>query len=290
MVNDTVSGNDISSKYPGQYTEVGSTLTGSRYSLSGKTAKACPWRPNTSYSYIAKSAADAKAYCEKYSGPQSSASNMTYAVLSKSGYPSAGFVAAPSVPMNGTVTTTPPVTTVPVTTTTAAPPADGDLVKELRPENGALWNVKASFGVGDKVFTDRDFTYSTIPDMLTGAELIQTNCEGKFVEGQQAEFTAAKNITVYAAVDERVENTPEWLSDWQKTAIKLTTSNDLTFVVYSRCVRQGENIVPGTNGQSSYCVNYTVIAAEHKGDVNYDHKFDIADLVTMKKFLLGAGI
>lgn len=290
MVNDTVSGNDISSKYPGQYTEVGSTLTGSRYSLSGKTAKACPWRPNTSYSYIAKSAADAKAYCEKYSGPQSSASNMTYAVLSKSGYPSAGFVAAPSVPMNETVTTTPPVTTVPVTTTTAAPPADGDLVKELRPENGALWNVKASFGVGDKVFTDRDFTYSTIPDMLTGAELIQTNCEGKFVEGQQAEFTAAKNITVYAAVDERVENTPEWLSDWQKTAIKLTTSNDLTFVVYSRCVRQGEKIVPGTNGQSSYCVNYTVIAAEHKGDVNYDHKFDIADLVTMKKFLLGAGI
>lgn len=289
VVNDTVSSSDISSKYPGQYTEVGSTLTGSKYSLSGKTAKACSWRPNTNYTYTAKSAADAKTYCEKYSGPQSSASNMTYATLSKSGYPSAGFIVAPSVSMNETVTTTTTTTTLPVTTTTAAPPADGQLVKELRPENGALWSIKKNMNSGDKVFTDRDFTYFSVPELLTGAEMIQTNCDGKFVDGNQAEFTAAKNMTVYAAVDVRVENIPDWLSDWQKTAISLTTSNDLTFAVYSRCVRQGEKIVLGTNGQSSYCVNYTVIAAEHKGDVNFDYKFNVADLVTMQKYLLGAG-
>ena len=291
VVNDTVSSNDISSKYPGQYTEVGSALTGSKYSLKGKTAKACSWRPNTNYSYTAKSAADAKAYCEKYSGPQSSASNMTYATLSKSGYPSAGFVVSPSISMNETVTaTTTTVTiTVPITTTTAAPPADGQLIKELRPENGAVWSIKENFSVDDKVFSDRDFTYYSVPELLKGSELIQTNCDGKFIEGQQASFSAARNMTVYAAVDVRVENIPDWLKDWQKTSMQMTTSNDLVFNVYSHCLRQGERIVLGTNGQSSYCVNYTVLAAPHLGDVNKDGRFNIADLVAMQKYLLGAG-
>ena len=279
VVNDTVSTSDISSKYPGQYTEVGSTLTGSKYSLKGKTAKACSWRPNTNYTYTPKSAVDAKTYCEKYSGPQSSSFNMTYASLNKSGYPSAGFIVAPSVSMNETVTTT----------TAAAPSTDGTLVKELNTENGALWSIQEGFSVGDRVFTDRTFTYSKLPDLLKGAELIQTNCDGKFVDGKQASFTAAKNLTAYVAVDVRVENTPEWLKDWQKTSMQLTTSNDLIFGVYSRCVRQGEKVVLGTNGQSSYCVNYTVLAAPHLGDVNKDGKFNIADLLAMQKFLIGAG-
>ena len=291
VVNDTVSSNDISSKYPGQYTETGSTLTGSKYSLKGKTATVCNWRPSSNYSYSAKSAADAKSHCEKYSGTQSSASNMTYAAFAKAGYPSAGYTVAPSAkmdehPIQTTATTT---TTAPVTTTTAAPPADGELVHDLRPENGAAWSIKQNFNSGDRVFTDRDFTYYSIPEILKGAELVLTNCDGKFIDGKQAEFVAAKNMAVYTAIDERVENVPEWLSDWQKTSIRMTTSNDLTFVVYSRCLRQGERITLGTNGQSSYCVNYTVIAAEHLGDVNKDSRFNIADLVMMQKYLLGAG-
>ena len=295
VVNDTVSSNDISSKYPGQYTEVGSTLTGSKYSLIAKTAAPCSWRPSANYSYAAKSAADAKSYCEKYSGAQGSAGTYTYAPFTKVGYPSAGYVTAPTEKMDEPVVTTvqtittEAITTTTTTTTTASPPADGQLIKELRPENGALWSIKQNFAEGDKVFTDRDFTYYFIPDLLKGAELVLTDCDGKYVDGNQAEFTAAKNMTVYAAVDERVENTPEWLKDWQKTSIRMTTSNGLTMVVYSRCTRQDEKIVLGSNGQSSYCVNYTILATEHKGDVNEDSRFNVADLVSMQKFLLGAG-
>lgn len=137
VVNDTVSSSDISSKYPGQYTEVGSTLTGSKYSLSGKTAKACSWRPSSNYSYNAKSAADAKSYCEKYSGPQSSAASMTYASFAKVGYPSAGYVVTPSEKMDEPMqTTTTAVTTTAITTTTTAvtePPkidVQGDVNKD----------------------------------------------------------------------------------------------------------------------------------------------------------------
>lgn len=288
VVNDTVSSNDISSKYPGQYTETSSTLTGSNFALTAKTAKACSWRPSTNYEYTAKSAADAKSYCEKYSGPQNSASNMTYASFAKAGYPSAGYVVTPSVKMDEQTSQTTTASTAP-STTTAAAPADGKLIKSLTPENGAAWSIKNNFSAADKVFTDRDFTYYSIPDLFKGAEFIQTNCDGKFAEGKQAEFTAAKNMTVYAAIDERVENTPEWLTDWQKTSIRMATSNDVTFVVYSRCVRKGETVICGTNGQSAYCVNYTLLAAEHMGDVNKDGKFNVSDLVSMQKYLLGAG-
>ncbi|MDO5148107.1 MAG: GDSL-type esterase/lipase family protein [Oscillospiraceae bacterium] len=115
VVNDSVSANDISSKYPGQYTETGSVLTGSGYSLTAKTASACSWRPVNNYGYKAKSASDAKTYCEKYSGSQSSASDMTYASFAKTGYPSSGYVTAPSEKMEEPVQTTtgPPVTTAP---------------------------------------------------------------------------------------------------------------------------------------------------------------------------------
>lgn len=37
IVNDSVSANDISSKYPGSYTETGSVLAGSNFSLTAKT-------------------------------------------------------------------------------------------------------------------------------------------------------------------------------------------------------------------------------------------------------------
>ncbi|SDA31282.1 Pectate lyase [Ruminococcus sp. YE71] len=273
VVNDSVSSSDISSKYPGQYTEEGSTLTGSNYSLTAKTATACSWRPNTNYSYTAKSAADAKSYCEKYSGPQSSASTMTYATLNKSGYPTSTYIVAPSVSMSDPVVT---------------PAISGNLVLDLKTENEAEWSIKSNFAEGDKVFTDRDFTYYSVPDFLKGAELIQTNCDGKNVEGSQAVFTAAGNMTVYVALDSRVENIPNWLKDWQKTPMQMSASNSVIFNVYSRCVRQGETVTLGTNGQSASCINYTVLAARHIGDVNKDGKFNEDDLNNLHRYLVGA--
>ena len=291
VVNDTVSSSDISSKYPGQYTETGSTLTGSKYSLTAKTAKACNWRPNTNYSYTAKSAADAKSYCEKNSGAQSSASNMTYASFSKAGYPSAGYVVTPGIKMDEPAVTTAPaaettaVTTTITTVTAPESPVSGNYVKELNTNNNAVWNIKQGFDVNSRIFTDRDFVFISVPKLLCGAEQVLTNCDGKFNNGIQAEFIAADNMTVYAAFDIRVENTPEWLSDWQKTNMKMTSNNDVAFNVYSRCVRSGEKIILGTNGQSSYCVNYAVFASGYKGDVNKDGRLNSDDIVSMQKFL-----
>jgi hypothetical protein len=90
-----------------------------------------------------------------------------------------------------------------------------------------------------------------------------------------------------------VENLPAWLADWTKTSMTAQTSNDVTMDVYSKKVTAGELMTLGTNGQSSYCVNYTVFAstAPEKiiGDVNADGQFSVADAVMMQKFLLNSG-
>lgn len=279
--------------YPGSYAESGSKFVNCKRTKIEGYAKNCSWRPNSNYTYSVKSADDAQNYCTKYSGVQTSPGNYTYAVFTKVGYPSAGYVTKPSVKMDeqpvqttNSVTTT--TTAIPVVTT-SADLLNSELIKELKTENGAKWSINQKLNEGDKLFTDRDFTYYSIPELLKNAEAIMTECDGKFVSGDQAVFTAAKNMTVYTAVDTRVEAIPQWLTDWQKTSMQISASNSVVFDVYSRCVRQGEKIVPGTNGQSSYCVNYTIFAAPHLGDVNNDGRFNVADIVAMQKYLLGTG-
>ncbi len=99
VVNDGTSTSDISSTYPGVYTDSGSVLVNSNYSLTASNAKACSWRPSSNYSYTAKTAGEAKNYCIAYSGVQTSRSNMTYAMFAEAGVPSAGYVTAPDTEM-----------------------------------------------------------------------------------------------------------------------------------------------------------------------------------------------
>lgn len=72
------------------------------------------------------------------------------------------------------------------------------------------------------------------------------------------------------------------------------SSNDVTFNIYKKDFKAGEKVVLGTNGQSAYCVNYTVLVKEYEknipekviGDVNADESFGLPDIVLMQKYLL----
>lgn len=275
VVNDGTSTSDISSTYPGVYTDSGSVLVNSNYSLVAKNAKACSWRPSSNYSYTAKTASDAKAYCTSYSGAQSSRSNMTYAMYAEAGVPSAGYVEAP--------------TEKPVEVT----PINGNLITNLVINDSSTftsWSIDSSVAMGDLLYGDRaDAFYASIPDMLIGAEAIVTSCDAKNFSSDLASFTASADMTVYVAIDVRVATLPEWLASWQKTGMSITNSKDVTFAVYSRCVRSGETVTLGKNGQSSGCVNYIVLAQTYKGDVNADSKFNVADLVMHQLYLLDSG-
>ncbi len=175
-------------------------------------------------------------------------------------------------------------------------PESGMLIQVLNVQdsgNRYNWHIAENAQVGSTIFGDRDFTYTALPEALVGAEYVQTACDSKFTNGTLASFTAGSDMIVYTAVDNRVETLPEWLNGWTKTTMTAQSSNDVTFDIYSRNITAGEVVTLGTNGQSSYCVNYTVFASTKPqkilGDVNVDGKLDVLDIVMLQKFLLNTG-
>lgn len=176
------------------------------------------------------------------------------------------------------------------------PALNGKLFKNLTVKDTTTyknWKIDDSAEVGDLVFGDREVKYISVPEELVGAEMIQTACDAKFSENDLAVFTAGADMTVYTAFDTRVDPLPEWLSDWEKTELTLANDGDVTFAVYKKTVKSGDTVTLGKNGQSAYCVNYTVFAKEDvkapeavKGDVNRDGDFNVADLVLLEKWLL----
>ena len=275
VVNDRP-GSDISATYPGVYTDSGSILTGSNYSLTASYAKACTWRPTSNYSYTAKTASDVKAYCMKNAGSKSSASAMTYAMFAEAGVPSAGYVTAPDTEMQEI----------------QIDPLNGTLIGELARKDKATyqnWALIPSVSIGDKIYGDRDFTYTALPATLLTSEAIQTACDAKNSTGELAVMTAAADCTVYVGLDSRVEKVPSWMKNFTKTSLTATTSNDVTFIFYSIALKAGETLTLGSNEQSASCINYTVIVQKAKGfrcDLNADGDFNVADAVMLQKWLL----
>lgn len=177
-------------------------------------------------------------------------------------------------------------------------PVNGRLMKNVKISEGAnpdSWLLDDNAAVGSLIFGDRDFTIAALPDVLSGAEILRTSCDAKGSTGDTASFTAGEDIDVLIALDNRVENIPEWLSEYEKLSEDkvMKSSNDVTFDLYKLTVKKGEKVTLGSNGQTYMCVNFTVFAVPAKndsplyGDVNTDGTVDISDLVLVQKFILG---
>jgi len=172
-------------------------------------------------------------------------------------------------------------------------PLNGRLIKNLTvldSERSVSWNIVPKAEEGGIVYGDRAFTFVNLPTELAGAEHIMIACDSKNSADNLAEFTAAEDITLYVALDSRVENVPAWMSEFEKTSLSFGSSNDVSFVVYSKSVKSGEKVTLGTNGQSTYCINYTAFASDVKeiiGDINADGKTNSADLVLLQNWILG---
>ena len=79
------------------------------------------------------------------------------------------------------------------------------------------------------------------------------------------------------------------MQNFTKTSLTAATSNDVTFIFYSIALKAGETLTLGSNEQSAYCINYTVIVQKAKGfrcDLNADGDFNVADAVLLQKWLL----
>ena len=143
---------------------------------------------------------------------------------------------------------------------------EGSLIQNLTIEdraNASGWGI-SSIKLDGKIFGDRDFTFTTVPDSVKGAEQIVTACNSKNSTKDVASFIVAKDLVLYVGLDSRVEIVPEWLSAAKKTEMKVVASNDVTFEIYKIEIDSGKTFTLGSNGQSSYCVNYIAFVQEAK--------------------------
>ena len=155
------------------------------------------------------------------------------------------------------------------------------------------WGIDSTAETGDALFGDRtreQCAALSLPQTLTGAELILTPCNAKNSSAEQAALIVAQNITLYVGLDSRVEKVPAWLADFSKTSDTVRTTNEVTFELYAKTMRKGESVTLGANGQASYCMNYIVLAANDSssltGDVNLDGSVTAADVDALLRYLM----
>ena len=147
-------------------------------------------------------------------------------------------------------------------------PVSGKLVKNLTVKdsaNASGWQLVNSAYTGSLIYGDRDFTYTSLASDLQNSEYIMTACDSKNTDSDLAEFTVEEPVDVYVMVDTREEeanSVPSWLSDYSRTSLTATSSNDVTFVAYKKSFNSGDRVVLGTNGMTGYVVNYTVFVKE----------------------------
>ncbi len=176
-------------------------------------------------------------------------------------------------------------------------PLDGTLIKTLNvldETNYESWSIQNNLQVGNNIYGDRDFTFTSIPKALTNTEYIRLSCDSKNSTNDIAEFTAVEDITVYIGLDTRVTTAPSWLDNWVNTGETATASNDVSYNIYRKDFNVNEKVTLGTNGQSSGVVNYfTAVSLQEEipqivlGDINEDGKADENDYILLKKYLLG---
>ncbi len=142
-------------------------------------------------------------------------------------------------------------------------PISGNLIENLERKDidrYLSWSIVTSMKTGDVVYGDRDFTYTSLPAEIDGAEAIRTACDSKLSTSDLGVFTAGADVSVYIAMDSRVTTLPSWLSNWENTGLTALSSNDVTFNLYKKNFNEGETVTLGQNGQSSGCIGYTVFA------------------------------
>lgn len=137
--------------------------------------------------------------------------------------------------------------------------------------NGGNWGVESNFGVGCKIFGDREYTVTADGNSSynSGAEYIKTACDSKKYSGDLATLTAAEDLTLSVFMDVRViqglsneQIQASWLKDYTHMRTQLFSSNGEEFTVFVRDVKKDETVTLGSNFTSQNCVNYFAAVAE----------------------------
>ena len=111
------------------------------------------------------------------------------------------------------------------------------------------------------VYTDRDFTFTAVPQSVAGSTYIKTaNNDKTGTEADFLSFSVNQDVTVYVGYDNRATSLPDWLAGWASTNESVVTT-DTSLKLYSKDfpagqISLGANRAQGASGAGS---NYSVM-------------------------------
>lgn len=155
-------------------------------------------------------------------------------------------------------------TRTPVPTATATPgPGSGNnaAISGVSVASRASYQTVNGVRSGERVYIDRGYTFTSVPQAISGAPYIKTaNDDKNRTEESFLSFTVDRTVTIFVAYDARARSLPNWLSGWNNTGLVLGTT-DTDRKLYSRVfpagtITLGANLAPGASGAES---NYTVV-------------------------------
>jgi len=112
---------------------------------------------------------------------------------------------------------------------------------------GYVWN---DLTIGEKTFTDRDITYTSIPASYLNYKVLQTANDDKASSGGSfVTFDVSTDTTIYVGHDQRVSTKPSWLSGWTDTGETVST-NDTDYSIFKKDFASSRINIGGNEGGS----------------------------------------
>lgn len=152
-------------------------------------------------------------------------------------------------------------------------PADGEPGREpsisnLTAASGKSYVAHASgLQAGSVAYTDRAYTFTTVPANMKGAGYIQTAMEDKAATTPGfLRFEVNQPVTVYVAHDSRITTKPAWLSTFSDTGQDLALSgHGDPFRLYAQAFPAGTITLGGNAGSGRYSMYSVIIQPEGSG-------------------------
>lgn len=117
--------------------------------------------------------------------------------------------------------------------------------------------VENGLGVGSDVYTDRDYTYTDVPDFLVGKTYIRTANDDKGIDIDDfMVIDVLYTSELYVGYDAS-QPIPSWLNDYTDTGLEIVTS-DCTLKLFKQVVQPGV-VILGGNAGNQYSSMYSVV-------------------------------
>lgn len=162
----------------------------------------------------------------------------------------------------------------PVEKQTKEKQSEDNLITQVSAKSGKSYKVH-KLANGEKIYSDRDYTITSLPAYLNKASFIQTAMDDKKDKSEDfLTFYLKKDAIIYIGYDSRLTTKPSWLKEWTKTGERISTNDPGSpfLEVYSKLAESGEvypysitlggNLASPASGSET---NYIVAAVERPG-------------------------